>query len=783
MKATNIVKQRRLTMNYYRYFIRFTVWTLTVITINAATIQVQSPVSSTTIQAAVDSASDGDIIVIPAGTFNINSNVNLKTGIHLRGSGKYATILKKTSTSAWSSIFRLNATDNKSFKLSDISLVGKGLDLFIQDSNSTIIDYGITIFGRVRNFEIYNCKFSRFSGCGIYIYGSANATLLGHATGVIHNNDFIDIYYQTPTSSRGYGVGAYGADGWSVLQLGTSNAIFIENNYFSHNRHCISGNMGIRYVFRYNTIEDNYQPYAAIDTHGTSVGAHGTRSYEIYGNNISGGVEWDNGPGADHPTWTIGIRGGDGVIFDNKFYDKNEPMYTMIEGYDGTGTPDPDRTTDQWLWNNKVNDILYNSMNLGYNSSMENYLDDYLVVGTNIHEDNVAKPNYTPYIYPHPLRFLVAHWKFDKASGTVAVDSSASGNNATIIGAIRTSGYFGNACDFNGTSDYVDCGINPELEISGELSVSAWIYADSGADSTDQQRVIASRYKWQSGGTGKGWYLGSSWQGNNLQFNIYNGSGTHGVTVYNDFFTRKQYLNQWVHVVGVFKPGEYIKLYINGECVATDSSDVPNSIPYVPSTSIVIGKRSDANYFFDGKIDEVKVYTKTLSLSEVKTLYSKVTDGSFENGLGANKSWQVRTGTPTEDTTEVYDGVTAVKFQKPNSAENTESSITATDFISVDGDTDYKISAWGKGENLTIGTSGWHNFRIIGRWYDKNMNMIANSYPDLSFDSGTYNWKLFSRTFRSPDNACYYRITAIGIHRTGTGTAWIDKITFYPLEP
>lgn len=50
---------------------------------------------------------------------------------------------------------------------------------------------------------------------------------------------------------------------------------------------------------------------------------------------------------------------------------------------------------------------------------------------------------------------LIAHWKFDEASGLLALDSSGNGNDAKISGAVYVEGRFGTALSLDGINDYL----------------------------------------------------------------------------------------------------------------------------------------------------------------------------------------------------------------------------------------------------------------------------------------------------------------------------------------
>jgi len=67
-----------------------------------------------------------------------------------------------------------------------------------------------------------------------------------------------------------------------------------------------------------------------------------------------------------------------------------------------------------------------------------------------------------------------AHWKFDEGSGPVAYDSAGI-NHGVIYGPNWTTGAIGDALDFDGTDDYVEVPDSNVLDITSEITLSAWI--------------------------------------------------------------------------------------------------------------------------------------------------------------------------------------------------------------------------------------------------------------------------------------------------------------------
>src|SRR6267378_5518831 len=242
--------------------------------------------SSVDIQAAVNQAVTGDTVAIPAGRFLFTGQVFAPDGIHIMGAGRDSTyLIKNDNLSEWHAMFTVDSKTGQPFIFSGITLQGR-LDA-LQGTNrttaqTTVTDQGLVIKGAAKNVQIFGSRFTKFLRAGIEFTGQTG-TNPGAPTGVIYQNEFIDNWY----INLGYGVAINGSPStWSSrLALGTANAVFIEDNLFNLNRHCVTGSDGTIYVARYNTVTNNYQDVGAFDAHGfTSSWPRGARGVEIYKN-------------------------------------------------------------------------------------------------------------------------------------------------------------------------------------------------------------------------------------------------------------------------------------------------------------------------------------------------------------------------------------------------------------------------------------------------------------------------------------------------------------------
>jgi len=202
---------------------------------------------------------------------------------------------------------------------------------------------------------------------------------------------------------------------------------------------------------------------------------------------------------------------------------------------------------------------------------------------------------------------LVAYWNFNEGAGTTAADSSGNGNTGILTnGPSWAAGISGNALYFDGIDDNVTVMDSTSLDISGAFTLSAWVKPD--ATFTDGRTILAKNYTY---------YLYASIPG-------YCGDGSPlgGFEVdINRTVCQPLPLaaNTWAHLALTYD-GSSLTLYRDGIAVAT--SNVSGTIVTSPGT-LQIGANQYGEYF-QGAIDEVSVYNRTLSAIEIQALYQQV---------------------------------------------------------------------------------------------------------------------------------------------------------------
>lgn len=205
----------------------------------------------------------------------------------------------------------------------------------------------------------------------------------------------------------------------------------------------------------------------------------------------------------------------------------------------------------------------------------------------------------------------------------------------TILNAQHGSG---SALNFNGTSDYVNIPHNSALDPSTNFTVEAWIKADAWAVSS-WQNTIVSKDQWTA--VSEGWVLRCGANGT-LSFNLaLNNNGSW----YEVTSTPVMSVNKWYHVAGTYD-GATLRLYLNGKQVAT-MNQVGTITP--SSASVKIGNiaMTGQSRFFDGQIDEVRIWNATLTEATLRTYMCHKIDINHPNLSSLTAHYTLNAGSGT----------------------------------------------------------------------------------------------------------------------------------------
>ena len=217
-----------------------------------------------------------------------------------------------------------------------------------------------------------------------------------------------------------------------------------------------------------------------------------------------------------------------------------------------------------------------------------------------------------------------------------ANDLSGNSNNGTYnggMGTVADTSNGGTRCYlFDGANDYIDTG-STSVHQNTVFSYCFWINASSSNTGTDG--TVGS---YETSGGNRGPLAASTYGTDKLTFfYIENGSA----------FTAQQtiqtvgdvYDSTWRHVVCEFDGiNNTSKVYVDGTLDNTKSSNVPNTVNI--STSLKIGLA--AGGYTDGRMDDIRVFDRALSTSEITSLASKrgyevpaVSSGSIPHALSS----------------------------------------------------------------------------------------------------------------------------------------------------
>jgi PKD repeat protein len=260
----------------------------------------------------------------------------------------------------------------------------------------------------------------------------------------------------------------------------------------------------------------------------------------------------------------------------------------------------PSGSITSWTWNFGVNNATSTLRHPSYTYQAPGTYTVSLTVRTNTGATNTVTK--TGFVTVHRSN-LVAAYNFNESSGTRVDDVSGKGNHGTISGATRTSkGRYGRALHFDGTDDWVTVYDAASLDLTSGMTLEAWVYPT--ATPTNWRTVIM---KEQPGNLS--YSLAANSDRNQPASSVFVGSGR---TLYGG---SQLAVNTWTHLAATYN-GQTQRLYVNGSQVAQrpQSGGMPAS-----SGALRIGGNSVWGQYFRGRIDEVRIYNRALSASEIRS--------------------------------------------------------------------------------------------------------------------------------------------------------------------
>jgi len=199
---------------------------------------------------------------------------------------------------------------------------------------------------------------------------------------------------------------------------------------------------------------------------------------------------------------------------------------------------------------------------------------------------------------------LIAYYPFNGNAN----DESGYGNNGTINGATAVadkSGKASSAYSFDGYTKYINVKNGAILGSSANFTVAAWVKWDGGGPAAAFEEIYCEGSSNDIidlclvDGVPEFIVLGSSWV--TLK-------APAAITV-----------NTWHYIAAVLQSGVGGKIYVDGQLAGTDTNMLPaGQLPYETDIGRFVG--NGGSRYFSGVIDEVRVYNRALSPSEVQLI-------------------------------------------------------------------------------------------------------------------------------------------------------------------
>lgn len=206
-------------------------------------------------------------------------------------------------------------------------------------------------------------------------------------------------------------------------------------------------------------------------------------------------------------------------------------------------------------------------------------------------------------------------------------DSSTYGNDGTISGSVATTtDRFGNtsgAMSFDGgASTYIDVGNDPSVQISGAMTITAWVLLDSSSPVHGYRNARVLSKLAIPGGIDWSYSLNIEANKNGVDYPstfMVGLPGNAGLVAVND--DAELTTDQWVHMAGVYTPGTSLEIYLDGDLAISLTSGVPTSQYSSGPGMLYIGNFQgvgDCGWY--GALDEVRLYSDALTESQIEAV-------------------------------------------------------------------------------------------------------------------------------------------------------------------
>lgn len=197
----------------------------------------------------------------------------------------------------------------------------------------------------------------------------------------------------------------------------------------------------------------------------------------------------------------------------------------------------------------------------------------------------------------------LAHYKFNDQSGTEILDSShynRTGTSTSDATVMSVGGRLGFAFDFDGDSNKIDCA--SDFITTSPFSFCAWINLDSAGEGGNARLLSNLKTEILTAVAGTEIWI------------------TNRASAFGEQDSLKLVLGNWYFITTTRDVAGAWRLYIDGvEAVLTNTS--PDAL-LAGTTNVVIGNRDATNKTVEGRIDNVMIFDRVLTLKEIELLYN-----------------------------------------------------------------------------------------------------------------------------------------------------------------
>jgi len=213
---------------------------------------------------------------------------------------------------------------------------------------------------------------------------------------------------------------------------------------------------------------------------------------------------------------------------------------------------------------------------------------------------------------------IVSYWKLDETSGTSLAAEAGSNTGTLYNGTVNQTGIIGKCIQLDGTGDYISFGNDASLS-ANDMSYSFWAKSSSSSNPSSNEGLI-----FKAADTGQTTReIGCVFRTSGL----INAKASDSSAINYDIDTATDFYDAaWHHVVITKERGvttDTLKMYVDGSLIGTDNTASGHIVQ--TSADLEFGRLSmdsNADRYFTGYVDEIGVWDKVLTSTEVTALYN-----------------------------------------------------------------------------------------------------------------------------------------------------------------